>query len=352
MLYRALLLIGLLFCTQIFAAEMQGLYETEVIANSQSDEDKNLAFKEALTTVLGRILAGDNALKDSVVQTMLSNASRYVKQHQYSLTEASLAMDSEARNMRVLFDEQALITALKSSRLRVWDEIRPETLLWLVVEENGRRSFFKADTMAELNVALAKGSKQTGLPLLYPLSDLDEQRQLSVNDVLSAYPQSLLSVSERYGVVSILAGRVVKMQQCWKGDWAFYFDDRVEQWSKSCSSLNDVILTGLHGVYSRLAGYYAARPDSLEPAGTVILKISGMNGVNDMIRVIHYLQSLPMVKSVSWLDSQAGINRYKVSYEGDRHVLEESVGIGRVLNPQDVNTSGISELRYLLLGAH
>jgi len=219
----------------------------------------------------------------------------------------------------------------------------------LVVEENGRRSFFKADTMHELNIALSKGAKQTGLPLLYPLSDLDEQRQISVNDVLSAYPQNLLRVSERYGVVSILAGRVVKMQQCWKGDWAFYFDDRVEQWTKACSPLNEVILTGLRGVYSRLASVYAARPDSLEPAGAVTLKIAGINGIDDMARVIHYLQSLPMVKSVSWLDSQAGLNRYKVSYEGNRHAFEESVGIGRVLNPQDIDSKGISELRYQLL---
>jgi hypothetical protein len=251
--------------------------------------------------------------------------------------------------MRVSFDEQALLEALKPSRLKVWGEIRAETLLWLVVEENGRRSFYKADSMPELKLALSKGSKSAGIPLLYPLADLDEQRQLSVSDVLSAYPQNLLTVSERYGVVSILAGRVIKVQQCWKGDWAFYFDDRVEQWNKSCSTLNEVILSGMKGVYARLAGVYAARPDNFEPAGTVTLKIAGVAGVTDMIRVIHYLQSLSMVKSVSWLDSQAGVNRYKVSYQGDRHALEESVGIGRVLNPQDTDTTGISELRYRLL---
>ncbi|MDP3334138.1 MAG: DUF2066 domain-containing protein, partial [Methylococcaceae bacterium] len=350
-LYRALLLSGLLLCAPVFAAEVRGLYETEVIANSPSNEDKNAAFKDALTVVLGRILAGDNVLQDRAVQATLANAPRFVKQHQYSLTEANLAADNEARNMRVLFDEQALLEALKTSKLKVWGDIRPETLLWLVVEENGRRSFYKADSMPELSVALSKGAKQKGLPLLYPLSDLDEQRQLSVNDVLSAYPQNLLNVSERYGVVSILAGRVVKMQQCWKGDWAFYFDDRVEQWSKSCGTLNEVVATGLSGVYTQLAGYYAAKPDGVESAGVVVLKIAGINGANDISRVTQYLQSLSMVKSVSWVDSQAGINRYQVSYQGNRHAFEESVGIGRVLNPQDVDTTGLSELRYRLLNS-
>lgn len=348
MLFRALIICGLFFSSNAFAAEIQGLYETEVIAKSQSVEDRNAALKEALTIVLKRVMAGEDVLHDSVVQAALADAGHFVKQYQYSLSESISDENSGARIMRVLFNEQDVLNLMKTSKLKVWDETRPETLLWLVVEENGQRSFFKAETMSEINYAVNKASRRTGLPLLFPLLDLEEQQRISVSDVLSAYPQPLLTASERYGVVSILAGRLVKTDDCWKMDWAFYFDEGVEQWTMPCGTLNDAILTGMEGAYGRLSKYYAVKPDVLE-TGSVILKISGDKDGNDRSRVIHYLNSLAMVKSVVWVGGEAGFNRYKVGFEGNRNALEELLGIGRVLNPQGEDKTGTNELRYQLL---
>ncbi|NOT11717.1 MAG: DUF2066 domain-containing protein [Methylococcaceae bacterium] len=330
------------------AAEVQGLYETEVIAKSQSPDDRNLAFKDALSSVLNRVAAGNDIINDQAVRTALSNASYYVKQYQYSLVENRSVFGnggSEARTMRVLFDEQALLNLINTGNLKIWGESRPETLLWLVVEENGQRLFFKPETMPAVNVAVINSAKQTGLPVLFPLMDLDEQRLLSVNDVLSAYPQNLLAVSEHYGVVSILAGRVVKTHDCWKSDWAFYFDQRIEQWTKSCGTLHDAILIGLQGVYNKLANYYAVKPYVIE-MNVVTLKISGILGMDDRNRITHYLKSLKMVKSVNWMNSDAGIDRFKISFEGNKTDLEEMVGLGRVLDPKDTSTHGTNELDY------
>jgi hypothetical protein len=347
-LFRALIICGLFFNSTVFAAEVQGLYETEVIAKSQSVEDRNAAFNEALTSVLKRVMAGEDILLDAVVQAALADAGHFVKQYQYSLIESASDENSSARIMRVLFNEQDVLNLMKTSKLKVWGETRPETLLWLVVEENGQRSFFKAEMMSEINNAVNGASRQTGLPLLLPLLDLEEQQRITVNDVLSAYPQPLLTVSERYGVVSILAGRVAKMEDCWKADWAFYFDESIEQWPMPCGTLNDAILTGMEGAYGRLSKYYAVKPDVLE-TDSVILKISGDRDVNDRSRVIHYLNSLAMVKSVVWVGGEAGFNRYKVGFEGNRHALEELLGIGRVLNPQGEDNTGMNELGYQLL---
>ena len=161
----------------------------------------------------------------------------------------------------------------------------------------------------------------------------------------------MLAASDRYGVVSILAGRVVKSSGCWKSDWAFYFDQRIEQWTKSCGTLNDAVLTSLQGVYSKLSNYYAVKPAAIE-MNVVTLKISGILGTDDSERITHYLKSLSMVKSVNWLPSDAGSGRYKVSFEGDRAALEQVLGLGRVLNPLDVDNTGTDEISYRLLANH
>jgi hypothetical protein len=179
--------------------------------------------------------------------------------------------------------------------------------------------------------------------------DIDEQRQLSVQDVLSAYPQHLLSASERYGVVSILAGRVVKDKNCWQSDWAFYFDQRVEQWTHDCGSLNEVILMGLQGVYGKLSNYYAVKPFTVVEKKKVTLKISGILTSDDRDRVLRYLKSLTMVTSVDWLTGSAGQDIYKVGFDGNRTDLEDRLALGRILNPQDHENAGTDELNYRLL---
>lgn len=344
-----LLLVGLLLCSGTGAAELANLYETAVVAKSQSERDKAAAIKEALALVLKRIVAGGaDGLNSRAAQAVLAAAPRYVRQYQYSLTESGSGMDANARIMRVLFDETALLMALKNGNVRIWPADRPETLLWLVIEDNGSRAFFKSELAPEIDGAVRTIARKTGLPLLFPLLDLDEQKLISINDVLSAYPQNLLAVSARYNVVSILAGRLARSGGCWKSDWAFYFNQSVEQWSNPCSTLNDVVLTGLQGVYNRLSNYYAAAPQVIDP-NAVTLKVSGVAGESDKLRLQHYLQSLRTVKSVDWLGMQAGLNQFKVRFDGARAALEETLGLGRVLSPEEGQNTGSEELNYRLL---
>jgi len=349
--FRTLFFCGLFFCPAIWAAEVTGLYETAVVAESQSPDDRNNAIKDALSVVLRRIVAGADIFNDRIVRAAIADAPRYVRQYQYSLMGSGYqgnGNDDNTRSMRVLFDEQALLNLMKTGNLKVWGETRPETLVWLVVEENGQRVFFKPESMPEVDVALKNMAKQAGLPLLFPLMDMDELKQLSVNDVLSAYPDNLLAVSERYGVVSILAGRVVKTRGCWKTDWAFYFDQGVEQWTKSCGTLNDAVLAGLQGVYNRLSNYYAVKPYAIE-MDVARLKISGILTMDDRARVTEYLKSLRMVKSVNWVSEDTGVALFKVGFEGKRADLEETIGLGRVLNPGFSENPGTSDLDYRLV---
>lgn len=330
------------------AFEVNGLYETEVVAASQSPQDRDAAIKQALTLVLKRTMAGEDFLQDAAVRAALANAPAYVKQYQYALQETAVGDGRGARNLRVLFNEPALLKLMQTRQLKVWPDNRPETLLWLVVDDDDQRTFFKPETMPQIHWAIQQASKQMGLPVLMPLLDLEEQRLIGVNDVLSAYPQQLLSVSGRYDVVSVLAGRLAKSGDGWKTDWAFYFDDGVEQWSTPPSSLNQAVMSGLHGVYQRLSRYYAVAPNTFDE-GTLTLKIAGVKDNADQARINGYLKNLQGVKSVFWQGHDINFEIYKVNIDGSRRAFEETVGLGRVLNPKSSANDSASELRYELI---
>ncbi len=254
------LLLTLLPVNALNAVEVTGLYEIELIANSQSAADREQALKQALYGVLNRVLVADDISKIPVVQQILRGAQHYVKQFQYSLISADEYSDSDARLIRVEFDENQLLEILRTSNVGIWSEIRPETLVWLVVDEEGKRQFYNPDTMPEFENALSLASKIKGLPVIFPLLDLDEQRRISVSEVLSADSRNLLAVSARYDVPAVMAGRVLKADGCWKGEWVFYFDKQITQWSKECLPLKAAILAGMEGAYNVLSSYYGVKP--------------------------------------------------------------------------------------------
>ncbi|MGZ4957666.1 MAG: DUF2066 domain-containing protein [Methylomonas sp.] len=256
------LILALLFSMRLPAVEVAGLFEIEIIANSQSAEDRTQAIKQALFAVLDRILVADDIAKIPVVQEMLSGAQHYVKQFQYSLIAADEYSESDARLIRVQFDEDQILEVLRKSQVGIWSEIRPQTLLWLVVEEDGNRQFFNADAMPEIESAFALASKIKGVPVIYPILDLEEQQRISVSEVLGADSRNLLAVSARYEVPAIMAGRLVRKGDCWQGEWAFHFDGKIKQWNAACQPLKAAALAGIKGAYDVLSNYYGIKPET------------------------------------------------------------------------------------------
>jgi hypothetical protein len=348
-LLNRMLFLGMLLLVQTsLAVEVKGLYEIEVMAKSRSQEDRNAATQKALKVVLGRVLAADDVLQTPVVKTAIAGASHYVRQFQFSMSSGGKQADERARLLRVLFDEQQLLGLLRSSHVGIWGEIRPETLVWLVVEKQGDRQFYSADTMHEVENALARAVQMKGLPIFFPMLDLEEQRKISVNDVLSADSRHLLEVSERYDVVSVMAGRLVYKGRCWRAEWALYFDNQIKQWVSPCSSLNDVVLIGMQGTYDVLSKYYGVKPE-MPQSDFATLKVKGIKGMTEMIRVTDYLESLSMIKSVSWISVEGGYNVYKINYTGSVTVLTEELVAADILTPVPGNGFSKYELKYRLV---
>jgi len=348
LLNRLLFIALLLFVHMSLAVEVKGLYEIEVLAKSRSQEDRNKAMQEALKVVLDRVVVADNVLQTAVVKSAVADASHYVRQFQFSMSPGNGQRDEQARLLRIQFDEQQLLGLLRSSNVGIWGEIRPETLVWLVVEDQDGRRFYNADVMPEVENALNRAANLKSLPIIFPMLDLEEQQKISVNEVLSADSRHLLDMSKRYDVVSVMAGRLVHKGHCWQAEWVLYFDNQIKQWSSSCKPLNGVVASGMQGAYDVLSKYYGVKPD-IQEKGFTIVKISGIKGMTEMTRVTDYLQSLPMIKSVNWISVENGYNVYKINYAGSEAVLAEQLIAAGMLTPVVGNKTNQNELKYRLL---
>ncbi len=243
------------------AATLTDLYAVDLVANNESAEARNLALRQALFAVLDRIIVSKDIAQIGLVQQMLQNAPQYVKQSQFSALAADGFAPSAARKFSVEFDEDQLLSELSKSSLRFWGEVRPETLLWLAVDEDDGSGwrFFNADDMPDIDAALSLARKVKGMPLIYPLLDLEERQKVAVNDLFSNDSGNIKTASARYETPAVLVGRLVKKGGCWEGGWVVYFNGEATQTGHACQTLNLAVQAGVRDLYDVLSAYYAIK---------------------------------------------------------------------------------------------
>jgi len=347
LLIKFLVVCWLFIAPYVMAVEIKDLFEVEVLAQSQSREDRNTALREALAVVLNRVMVGDDITQDSTVKAALDNASSYVDQYQYGLNTQASAKD-KSRIMRVAFNEDVLMGLMRSSQLSIWNEVRDQVLVWVVVEAHGKRSLLEIEQNRLVGQALQKAAKLKGVPVLMPLMDLEEKQKVLVADVLSAYPTRLMKASERYDVAAILSGKLVKKRRCWQSEWTLSFDEKIEQWTVPCSSLDANLAESFQGVYKPLSTYYSAKSGRIE-SNQELIKISGIKGMTAETNIKAYLRNLPMVSDVKWIQVDQGRHVFELKFSGTREALHKYITVGRELREKGMDAQDGSRVYELLV---
>lgn len=244
----------------VSAVEVPGLFEVELIVGSEAAADRDIALRQALYVVLDRIMVADDISRLPPAQQMLRDAGHYVQQIQYLPLPDSDNAATDVRQLRVRFDEDEIYRQLRKNHIGIWSEIRPHTLLWLVIDDGGGSRFYDAENMPDVAGALTLVASIKALPLMFPLLDLDERQKLPLTAVV-ADDERLLAASARYEVPAVLAGQLTRTGNCWQSRWRLYFDGKTSNWSHVCQPLKQTLALGINGTYGVLAAYYGVKPD-------------------------------------------------------------------------------------------
>ena len=345
LLIRFLMILGLLWLKSVAAVEIKDLFEVKVVAKSVTDKDKAIALRQAMEVVVNRVVSGEDLHDNPTIKAALYNADVYVEQSQYSLASKTNFQSSE-RVLRVKFKEKAIMTMVQESQLAIWNEMREQVLVWLVVDKFSTKRLLNTREDEAVYQALQKGAKQKGVPILLPLMDLEDEQQLSAEDVLSASSVKLLAASQRYDVPAILSGTVRKRGRCWEFEWGLHFNGKIEQWSLSCAELDKNMALGMQGVYEQLSAFHAIQPEKKEKA-MYKLTISGLEGKESEENTLGYLTQLPNVQSVKVLKKEEGRHIFGIMLEGKPQLLEKCIALDGMLDKVQKNTqSGL--LNYKL----
>ena len=284
-----------------FAQDHNAYYRVFVPVTAQTVAERERAAKVGLDIVLRRM----SDSRHSNFETFLSNAQTkawsYVQQFEYQAIdpeEDGVASDYVNRLM-LLFSPNVIKKLLREAQINFWPESRPTTLVWLVEDsyDNGKQ-LLNADSESSVLKGLNRAAVRRGLPIAYPILDLEDQMQLSPEQVWGLDNQAILSASERYNADVILVGRFSTTSSgTVRATWQFYHQNDTRVYDNIS---DDTALIGNLGLIP-LADYLLAKyaiPAVSEQSPDIIMRITGVSQFGAYRQVVDYLEGLTIVKQL------------------------------------------------------
>lgn len=322
------------------------IYAGEVEVPSQDRRHRDDGFRRALAEVLVKVSGQPDAAKRQAVEDALASAGEHVQQFEYRSVidepgDETTGNEGEPRIMLLArFDPSAVRNALRRADLPLWSDERPEVLVWLAIEgPNGRHLIGGEDPLAK---DLRAHARERGVPILFPLLDLTDQRRLSVSEVWGGFTESIVAASERYAAETVLVGRLDRVSDGtwrspdpaarWRGRWILYDHGREQAWRVRGASENALLGPGVHGAADRLARRYAFRLSERDPSAHRLV-IANVDSLADYGRVLEHLRALAVVDEV--MPSAMAQDRLTlaVRLQAPRRRLLQAIELGGVLRP-------------------
>ena len=348
---RALILLLILnvFTSPVWAVEVADLYESEMAVSGQGRTERHKAVRMAFAEVLIKISGNEQVALLPGIPELLGRSIKFLEQYRYR-TEAAKAdarVGSESQQwLWMRFNQAGLDKALREIAVPIWGHTRPNTLLWLAVEQAGQRSLHGGGVDSKLLDNINLQAKRRGIPLVLPLLDLEDQQQINATDVWSNFQDNILKASKRYPTEAILVGRLLNLGRGrWQARWNLNLGGQLYDWTHT-GLFESALSYGIEGTASVLASKFVRVPDNKSEDLRVLIK--DIRNLADFARSERYLSALNGVIKVHAAQLDSDRILFSLKTRGDRQALLEAVRLSSrpilvaakneiVLSPDSVN---------------
>jgi hypothetical protein len=345
------------------ALQVSGLYSQQIPVTNDGEAERNRAFKEALAAVVVKVSGDPRWLENPAIERAIAQAQNYVEATSYISESIQLPLEdntasadtdeeqfytAEQRIISVNFAAALIDELLEDADIPVWDGNRPSVLVWMVLQSSaGDREFLTADSNPEIVKVMQDFAAARGLPIIFPVLDFEDRRTLTENVVWNLDEAAISIASERYGADSILAGRLhFTASDELVGLWQFQFQEEADVFDGFDSELQSYLYDPLNRITTRLAGYFAILPESID-GRSVRLRIDGIKNLNAYSSLLSYVENLGLVATVTTAEVDGERIELQLNLVGDTRQLYEQIALDRDLLPIN-NTVEDSSLATLL----
>lgn len=336
---------------QLQAMPVSGLYEARVTVPDQSESERRQALPRALGQVLIKLTGDRGITDDGRAKPILNNAQDYLQQYRY------LEPGDNEESLRLLasFDSSAVSEALRRAGIAAWGRERPATLVWLAVSDDAGDHLVGMEQSApggeNYLQPIIDHAQRRGIPLLLPLMDLEDARELDAADVRDGSVSRIRAASERYPADIVIAVSVGASGDSVRARWTqLSRADGDADWTTSGDSVDAALAAGIDRLADNLAQRYAPRTLAGE-ARRLQLTVTAIDSLEDYARAQKYLAGLSNVSRVDVSRVRPDSVVFEIESSVDAAALDQTIGIGRTLRADGdaTDSDGDAGRRYRLL---
>ncbi|MBC8211092.1 MAG: DUF2066 domain-containing protein [Gammaproteobacteria bacterium] len=315
------------------AALVEDLFTVELAVADQSTSLRLEVFNQALRDVIIKVSGTAQSIEHPGLSQPLRSSSRYVHQFRYLTRKkaAENSFDSGQLYLRVAFNQEAIENLLRENDIPVWGKERPGTLFLLSYELEGRASVVSSDTTPELLEEIEGLALHQGLPVLFPLLDLEDRTRFSVQDITGFNEQNLTLAAARYAPDALLAGQIYQRGgEGWTGQWQVYYSNQVFKWTFRGESHLEVLSQAIAQLAQALAKEYALASFATSNE-EILFNVDKINQLKQHVKVLAYLQSLDPVETVRLVLIDQDRATYRVKLRNSTADLSRLIALSTVL---------------------
>lgn len=350
------------------AVEVKDLYQANIALNSRNSADRAIALKKALSSVMVKVGGNKSVLENSIIKKALNNYRLYLNQYRYQLranhTINPTIEDKQSTEVLFLsasFNENKINQLFQQADLAIWGSLRPKILLWLVNEDGFTRTIISNSTQSNLPFIVNDFSAQRGLPIMMPLMDLTDARDVTLSDIWGRFDEPIKEASRRY-----LAEDIVVMRISNSSLLAYQPESLVDDEKQNCGVLctqantkesayildwsllgwnlegeqeiisqqyqgddkNKLLQQGLAQLTDLIYEHYALSTTS---NNDFVIEVANIKSLATYVEVFDFLTNLSSVKAVTLLRVDGASRRFQLQLLGSSEAFISSLKLNKQL---------------------
>lgn len=353
-MHKIIFILLSLFATNSFAAELADLYQSQAVVANQDDQERQRVSPDILRQVLLKVVGDSAALNAANLTPILANVDALVERAEYQQLQETLddATPANQLALSLTFNESAVNQVLTNNGLPIWSKMRPDVMVWLAIDDGHTKHIVASDDETQYKKVVEQAAVQRGLPILLPIMDLQDQIQISIDDISAGLAAPIQQASQRYGAKIILLAQLTHLaDDDVKIDWQSLIDGGIasEQWQTK-GKIGAALQAGIDQFTDKVSRDFTQVVTDQEQNTTSTistLEIANVRDYADYSRAMTYLGRLQYVSDLQMVSMENETLAVTLQIKGDKSVFVRTLAIEHVIAKEGDNADDV--MRYRLL---
>jgi hypothetical protein len=312
-----------------YAVQVSSLYQAEILVASQTEDQKQQAVADGFLQVLIKLTGDAQIGNNPVIRLALRKADYYVQEYTY----LAPAADASEYQIKIRYESDDINRLLKKAGVAYWGENRPLLLVWLSIEDgSGNAEIVASEAPGNEYSTLKQQGRNYGVPLIFPMMDMDDMNKVSVNDVNSMTVSILSDAAKRYSPDALLIGNISKTTAAGvQGKWRLVLADNSWSWVINEKTTADEMTAIMHVVSQTLAKNFVVKTANAQDL-LLKLQVTNVTQRDDLSQLMQYLKQLTPVEQVDIVQVSGDVVELSVIVRGSLTGFLKNATIGDATN--------------------